>query len=64
MKVYVASLVDLENTVIVGVYTNKKLAMEKLNSAMDELMDKNEDLGVYPSITEKNIDDVEKDEYV
>jgi hypothetical protein len=64
MKVYVASLVDLENTMIVGVYTNKKLAEEKLDNLMDELMDKNEDLGVYPSITEKYIDDVEEDRYL
>lgn len=35
MKVYVASLVDLENTVVVGVYTTKELAIKKLDSAMD-----------------------------
>jgi hypothetical protein len=64
MKVYVASLVDLENTMIVGVYTTEKLAEEKLDNLMDELMDKNEDLGVYPSITEKYIDDVEEDRYL
>lgn len=64
MKVYVASLVDMENTIIVGVYTNETLAEQKLNTVLDELVDKNEDLGVYPMIVEKNIDDIEKDDYL
>lgn len=64
MKVYVASLVDLENTVVVGVYTTRELAIKKLDDAMDELMANNEDLGVYSCVTEKLIDDIEKDDYV
>lgn len=63
MKVYIASLVDLENTVIVGVYTTKELAIKKLESTMDDLADQNEDLGVYSCITEKLIDDADQDEY-
>lgn len=64
MKVYVASLVDLENTVIIGVYTTEDLAVKKLNNAMDNLIANNEDLGVYSYITEKLIDDIEKEDYV
>lgn len=64
MKVYVASLVDLENTVIVGVYTTKELAIKKLDTAMDDLISNNEDLGVYSCVTEKLIDDIEQDDYL
>ena len=63
MKVYIASLVDLENTVIVGVYTSEDVAISKLDKAMDELYLDNEDLGVYPTITEKFIDDIEEETY-
>ena len=63
MKVYVASLVDLENTVIVGVYTSEDVAISKLDKAMDDLYLDNEDLGVYPTITEKFIDDIEEETY-
>ena len=63
MKVYIASLVDLENTVIVGVYTSEDVAISKLDKAMDDLYLDNEDLGVYPTITEKFIDDIEEETY-
>jgi hypothetical protein len=64
MRVYVASLVDLENTVIVGVYTSKSLAVQKLEDVMDDLTERNEDLGVYSCITEMLIDDIDKEEYL
>lgn len=64
MKVYVASLVDLENTVIVGVYSSEDVAISKVEKAMDELYLDNEDLGVYPTITEKYIDDIDEDRFV
>jgi hypothetical protein len=64
MKVYIASLVDLENTVIVGVYSSEDVAISKVEKAMDELYLDNEDLGVYPTITEKYIDDIEEDNYI
>jgi hypothetical protein len=64
MKVFVAQLVDLDNTQIIGVYTSEDIAISKLDKAMDDLMDSNEDLGVYPMVTEKYIDDIDEDQYV
>jgi|688.fasta_scaffold2837581_2 hypothetical protein len=64
MKVYIASLVDLENTVIVGVYSSEDVAISKVEKAMDELYLDNEDLGVYPTIIEKFIDDIEEENYI
>lgn len=64
MKVFVAQLVDLDNSQVIGVYTSEDVALSKLNRAMDDLFDANEDLGVYPVITEKYIDDVEEDQYI
>lgn len=64
MKVFVATLNDLENTQIVGVYSSEDVAIGKIEQAMDELFLDNEDLGVYPLIVEKFIDDKEYDEYV
>jgi len=63
MKVFVATLNDLENTQIVGVYSSEDVAIGKVEEAMDELFLDNEDLGVYPLIVEKYIDDKESDEY-
>lgn len=63
MKVYVATLVDLENTLIVGVYTSEDTAMGKLEKAMDDLMDRNEDYGVYSEIVEKYIDDMSEEDF-
>jgi len=63
MKVYVATLVDLENTGIVGVYTSEDVAMSKLDKSMDDLYDSNEDLGVFPMVVEKYIDDIEDKEF-
>lgn len=63
MKVFVATLNDLENTQIVGVYSSEDVAIGKIEQAMDELFLDNEDLGVYPLIVEKFIDDKEYDEY-
>jgi hypothetical protein len=64
MKVYVATLIDLENTVVIGVYTSEDAALGKLEQAMGELYFSKEDYGVHPEVVEKYIDDVEEDEYV
>jgi hypothetical protein len=64
MKVYVATLVDLDNTFVVGIYSTEDLALGKIEKAMEELYFSNEDYGVYPYIIEKHIDDIEQDGYV
>jgi hypothetical protein len=64
MKVYVATLVDLENTTIVGVYTSEDGATAKLENAMDDLYFSNEDYGVSPVVVEKYIDDTEEDGFI
>jgi putative ubiquitin-RnfH superfamily antitoxin RatB of RatAB toxin-antitoxin module len=66
MKVYVALLTDLniENTQVVGVYTSSDVAISKLEDIMEELYYENKDLGIYSSIVEKYIDDVDKKDYV
>jgi hypothetical protein len=64
MKVYVACLVDLDNTHIVGVYTSEDVALSKLDKAMDELFFTNEDFGVQPFIQEAYVDDIENDNYL
>ena len=64
MKVYVAALIDLENTHIVGVYSSEDVAVGKVEDAMDELYFDNEDLGVYPVIYERNLDDKDVEDYV
>jgi hypothetical protein len=64
MKVYVACLVDLDNTHIVGVYTSEDVALSKLDKAMGELFFTNEDFGVQPFIQEAYIDDIENDNYL
>lgn len=64
MKVYVATLVDLENTVVLGVYTSEDVALSKLEDAMEDLYFSKEDYGVSPVIIEKNIDDIDETGYV
>lgn len=64
MRVFVATLIDLENTQIVGVYTSEDVAVSKIEEAMEELYIDNEDLGVYPIIVEKLLDDKDIDDYV
>jgi hypothetical protein len=64
MKVYVATLVDLENTTIVGVYTSEDVAVSKLETIMEELYISNEDYGVSPVIVEKYIDDVDESGFI
>lgn len=64
MKVYVASLIDLDNTHIIGVYSSEDVALGKLEQAMDDLFYNNEDFGVEPVITEKYVDDVEDDSII
>ena len=63
MKVYVATLVDIENTVVVGVYTSEDAAIGKLEKEMDDLFFSKEDYGVHPVVVEKYIDDVEEGGY-
>lgn len=64
MKVYVATLVDIENTHIVGVYTSEDVAISKLETSLEEMYFDNEDLGVYPVLVEKYIDDKEIDDFM
>lgn len=64
MKVYVATLVDLENTTIIGVYTSEDVAVSKVESAMEDLYFSNEDYGVSPVIIEKYIDDADEGEFI
>lgn len=64
MKVYVATLVDLEDTNVVGVYTSEDVAISKLEKLMEELYYSNEDYGVSPVVIEKYIDDTEEDGFV
>ncbi len=64
MKVYVATLVDLENTTIVGVYTSEDVAVSKLENAMEDLYFVKEDYGVCPVVLEKYIDDVDESEFI
>lgn len=64
MRVYVATLIDLENTHIIGVYTSEDVAVSKIEAALEELFLDNEDLGVYPVIVEKLVDDKDVDDYV
>jgi len=64
MKVYVASLIDLENTHIIGVYSSEDVAISKLDKAMDELFFTNEDFGVQPFIHETYLDDTEDGSYL
>lgn len=64
MKVYVATLVDLENTVVVGVYSSQDAAIGKLEKTMEELYYNSEDYGVYPEVVEKYIDDMTDEDFV
>lgn len=63
MKVYIACLVDLDNTHIVGVYTSEDVAMSKIDKAMDELFFTNEDFGITPFIQEAYVDDIDDENY-
>lgn len=63
MKVYIATLVDLENTVVIGAYSTEDLAIGKVEKAMDEMYFNNEDYGVFPMIVEKHIDDMTEEDY-
>lgn len=64
MKVFIATLTEIDDqTIIVGAYSSVDVAMSKIEEAMDELQEKNEDLGVYSSIVEVNLDDVDDEKY-
>ncbi len=65
MKVYIATLTEIdEQTTIVGAYSSFDVAVAKVEKALDELHEKNEELGVYSNIVEVDLDDVEDDSYV
>jgi hypothetical protein len=64
MKVFVALIVHVEDTEVIGVYTSYDVALSKIDKELDELQTKNEELGCYPNIIEVNLDDMEKDSYV
>jgi hypothetical protein len=64
MVVYVSTVVRLEDTDIIGVYTSYENAAKAADSRIEDLQQKNEDLGSYPHILEYNLDDMLKDDYV
>lgn len=65
MKVYIATLTEIdEQTTIVGVYSSFDVAVAKVEKALDDLHEKNEELGVYSNIVEVDLDDVEDDSYL
>lgn len=64
MKVYVATLVDLENTQVVGVYSSEDTAVGKLEKAMEQLYESNQDYGVYPEVIQKYIDDMTEEDFI
>jgi hypothetical protein len=65
MKIFVATITELdEQTTIVGAYSSFDVAMAKIEEAMDELQEKNEDLGVYSNIVEVDLDDIDDDKYI
>lgn len=63
MKLFIPTLVGLDETEIIGAYTSFDVALSKVEKALDELQDNNEDLGVYPTIVEVYLDDMDNDEY-
>jgi hypothetical protein len=64
MKVYIATVVHVESTEIIGVYSSEDVALGKLDIRMDELYDNNEDYGCYPELIEVYIDDKDSDTYL
>jgi hypothetical protein len=65
MKIFIATLTEIdEQTTIVGAYSSFDVAMAKIEEAMDELQEKNEDLGVYSNIVEVDLDDMDDENYI
>lgn len=64
MKVYIATIVHVESTEIIGVYSSEDVALGKADRRMDELYDNNEDYGCYPEVIEACIDDADSDIYI
>lgn len=65
MKIFIATLTQIEDeTTIVGAYSSFDVAMSKVEKALDDLEEKNEDLGVYSNIVEVNLDDIDDDRYI
>lgn len=63
MKVFIATIVHLENTEILGVYSAEDVALGKVEKKMEDLYDKNEDYGAYPEVIEAVIDDIDTEDY-
>ena len=64
MKIYIATLTEIdEQTTVVGAYSSFDVAVAKVERALDELHEKNEELGVYSNIVEVDLDDIEDGDY-
>ena len=64
MKIYIATLTEIdEQTTVVGAYSSFDVAVAKVERALDELHEKNEELGVYSNIVEVDLDDIEDEDY-
>jgi hypothetical protein len=64
MKVFIATIVNLDDTEILGVYSTEDVALSKVEKRMEELCDKNEDYGSFPEIIEAVIDDIDSEDYL
>lgn len=65
MKIFIATLTQIDDeTTIVGAYSSFDVAMSKVEQALDDLQEKNEDLGVYSNIVEVDLDDIDDDRYI
>jgi len=64
MKVYIATITNVDSTEIIGVYSSEDLALGKIEKRMEDLYDENEDYGAHPEIIEVSIDDMDKTDYV
>lgn len=63
MRVFIATVVNVESTEIIGVYTAEDVALGKVEKRMEELYEKNEDYGCYPEVIEAILDDVDTKDY-
>jgi hypothetical protein len=63
MKVFIATVVHIENTEILGVYSTEDVALGKVEKRMEELYESNEDYGAYPEVIEAAIDDINTEDY-
>lgn len=63
MKVYVVTLEDLEETTILGAYSDINLAHDRVEKEMEEREQMNLNLGVNPHIIQVELDDVDTEDY-